>query len=580
MNEDRHVFRIPKSTGTHADVFLAVGLADLLQSIFEEPVELRDDGSFFLVLPPASMPESLERLPHSPRYPWLGTGMGKQLPPKGLTVINVSDEFQRVKRWSESRRKIAKQKKADSQLRQALQEDAPIPRWWILAPLTASKLKAIGTWNRVAETIAKTPVETFRTQVDESLRAIAASYPSKTGWPATSNGLFSPSQIKGFNKLKPQGITRGSMPVDAFKEWLRYQGYWRCANVVSDRDNIRVYAPIPMRLAPRIIERISLRLEKRSLIGCGPKSDVLATIALASLLIEHSEEYHAMGVEPFPGLSLRAGEMPANLVSGLYVTHYTKISRQAYGVQSIGVLALPGWFPIYSGEDADYWLAILDEHQRVVRGLQENRSDEIGLLVAYRRFLQKRSQDAIAALLEFMDQYGRFVMRVNGTRLTGRTRWITRFTNNHLRRILMGTEGQLLDIINNTGFEAVARAVRQATVTAQNKKARGKDVWREIRYELLHDLHRTRKVPGTAFIECVTDFISRYNYEKARRRETTKNLKAAPANVSDEELKSFLSLVDQRGATLVGALLGAYGTCKEKWEKEETEADPSPGTEA
>ena len=58
MNEDRHVFRIPKSTGTHADVFLAVGLADLLQSIFEEPVELRDDGSFFFVFNPCSNPEN------------------------------------------------------------------------------------------------------------------------------------------------------------------------------------------------------------------------------------------------------------------------------------------------------------------------------------------------------------------------------------------------------------------------------------------------------------------------------------------------------------------------------------------
>ena len=93
---------------------------------------------------------------------------------------------------------------------------------------------------------------------------------------------------------------------------------------------------------------------------------------------------------------------------------------------------------------------------------------------------------------------------------------------------------------------------------------------------MLDDLHRTRKVPGDAFVECVTQFISRYNYENARRREMTKNPKAAPANISDEELKSFVGLISRHGAAVVGALLAAYGTCKEKWEPEEDEPVASP----
>lgn len=138
----------------------------------------------------------------------------------------------------------------------------------------------------------------------------------------------------------------------------------------------------------------------------------------------------------------------------------------------------------------------------------------------------------------------------------------------------MGTDGKLLEIVNTPGFEAVARAVRQATVTSQNKRARGKEVWREIRYELLHDLHRTRKVPGHALVECVMEFVSHYNRENARQRETKRDPKAAPADVSDEELKEFLALVDRHGAALVGALLAAYGSCKEKWEPEDGETTP------
>lgn len=64
MNETLQTFRIPKQTGTHADVFTAVGLADLLQSMFDKPVQVQDEGAFYLVVPPAELPESLDKLPH------------------------------------------------------------------------------------------------------------------------------------------------------------------------------------------------------------------------------------------------------------------------------------------------------------------------------------------------------------------------------------------------------------------------------------------------------------------------------------------------------------------------------------
>jgi hypothetical protein len=348
--------------------------------------------------------------------------------PNGLHGINVSAEFERVKRWFESRRKARGDRLADPVLLQALQDDAPVPRWWLVPPLTPTKLKGIGTWNRVAESIASSSAEGFRADVLEALRLMAGGSRSSIQWGATSNGLFCPAQIKGFNELKPQGTSRGSMPVDSFEEWLRYQGYWSCACVVSDGDNIRVYVPIPMRITPRAIDRLSLELERQALLGCGPKSDALAVIALARLLIERSEDYHAPDVEPFPGLKLRSGESPANLVSGVYVTHYAKTSRQAYGVRSMAALALPGWFPIETKQDADAWLEVLQEHHRVILGLQDDRSDEIGLLLSCRRFLEGRGENAIRALVEFVEQYGTLVMRANGSRVNGRPRWIPRFS--------------------------------------------------------------------------------------------------------------------------------------------------------
>jgi hypothetical protein len=575
MSEEIRSFRVIKSTNTHADVLIAAGLAGLLQDLFDEPILVEDEAAHFRVTLPEALPSTLNRLPHSPRYPWILGRSGAQVP-HGLQAINMSAEFERVKRWSENRRKLRGQRQVDPVLLQAVQEDAPLPRWWLLPPLAATKLKAGQTWNRVAESIAASSADAFRADVLKSLRSMVSGPHPKVKWRATSNGLFSPAQIKGFNELKPRGTSRGSMPVNAFEEWLRYLGYWSCAGVTSDSDNIRVYVPIPARLTPRALDRLALELEKQSLPGCGPKSDALAVIALARLLIEHSEEYHTADIEPFPGLNLRPGESPANLVSGLHVTHYAKTSRQAYGVRSMAVLALPGWFSISAKEDANVWLDVVREHQRVVMTLQEDRSDEIGLVLTYRRFLERRGSTATWALIEFMERYGSFVMRANGSRVGGRVRWTPRFTDEYLRRILMGSDNHLLQIINDPGFEAVARALRQATVTSQNKRARQQDVWREIRYDLLHDIHRTRKVPGDAFLECITQFISRYNYENARRREITKNPKAAPANISDDELKSFVGLISCHGASVVGALLAAYGTCKEKWEPDEEDSGAAP----
>jgi hypothetical protein len=63
------------------------------------------------------------------------------------------------------------------------------------------------------------------------------------------------------------------------------------------------------------------------------------------------------------------------------ITHYQSLGN-AKAVSAMSTLALPGWFSVENKEDAQTWLEILDEHQRIVRGLQDDHSDEIGLLIA------------------------------------------------------------------------------------------------------------------------------------------------------------------------------------------------------
>src|SRR5712692_4826492 len=138
-------FKVHKTTGTHGDALKAAGLADLLQSVFNDPVEIRDEGPYLLVALPEALGDRIQQLSHSPRYPWLKTNPDEEAP-QGTHSVDVSAEFTRIKRWAENRKKLSHGRTADPDLLQLIQQDAPIPRWWILAALTPTKLKGIATW--------------------------------------------------------------------------------------------------------------------------------------------------------------------------------------------------------------------------------------------------------------------------------------------------------------------------------------------------------------------------------------------------------------------------------------------------
>jgi len=578
MSETLQTFRISKQTGTHADVFTAVGLADLLASVPEAgAVRIVEQGAAFEVCSARPLTcADWQRIPQTPGYLYLKPNNRSTVPPAVSDYVDYPREVERVDRYYKQREELRKRRVVDSEIEQLLQQDKPRDDWELWRAL--NNLQGDETSNRVYLEIMAMSLNDFHSAVKTGLNAIQSQGNSGLKWNITQSMLFYPTSAKGYREPKPAGTKRKNFKIDEwgdpFVEWLKYRGYFAAASPRLIRKDVRLLVPVPSDISARAFMSVARELRKARVYGGPPKMDALAVLRLAELLVRHSEEYHDPDAEIFPGLSLQ-GKTPAEAISGIMVTHYQSLGN-AKAVSAMSTIALPGWFRIENRHDAEDWLVILDEHQRVVRGLQDGHSDEIGLLVAYRRFLEKRGESALWALLEFMERYGALVMRVNGTRLNGKMRWMPRFTDVYVRRVLMGTDGKLLEIVNTPGFEAIARAVRQATVTSQNKRARGEEVWREIRYELLHDLHRTRKVPGHALVECVMEFVSHYNRENARRRETAKNPKAAPANVSDEELKEFLALVDRHGAALVGALLAAYGSCKEKWEPEDSEAAPAP----
>jgi len=577
MSEPVEGYNVPKTTGTHGDVFAAVGLADLLvTSSNVVSVQLVERETEFQIRLQGPLDGAdLSTIPQIPGYPFLKTSEKVRVPAGVKDTVDYKEEKGKADRRKKAAGLKGKKgvKSADTEIQQLMQQEQLREDWRLLQVLNT--LQGDETANKVHAKILSQKPEEFRAGLLAALSAISSGRPSGLKWQVSTVQLFAPTAAKGYSRLKPDSTDRNDKTkeqwADPFWEWMKYRGYFRVACPYfqgQKAEHVRMLCPVPHDISIRALESLSRELRKSGVYGGPPKMDALPVLRLAELLIRHSEEYHAVDAEPFPGLKL-SGKTPAAAISGVMVTHYQSLGN-AKAVSAMTTIALPGWFRIESNADAQDWLAILDEHQRVIRGLQDDRSDEIGLLIAYRRFLESRGESGTWALIEFMEQYGPFLIRA---REQGRR--VRSLRTDYFRRILMGTTPSLSTVLNDQGFQAVASAVRKSTVSAQALKAMGKTDYREIRYDLLHDLRRKRSLPGVEpFIESVSDFISKYNAENARRREMGKS---APRNVTTEEFGLFTALVEKYSASTVGALLCAYGSCRERREDEFPEPEKGGG---
>lgn len=558
---------LPRLSGTHGDVFAAIGLADLLSSAASDRgVKITDRGTVFGVS--LSRPRKLAELRLRPRpgYRYLLPRSDQALP-EGMTEADAVDYERTRDRIKELRaqevelRKAATQKKQppDPEAIEQIRRSWPMPREaWRLFPALLV-LQGHGTANTLAAYFFRPTAEEREADIRRGLAALAQGKPSGLKWPVSTVQLFTPLAAKGYARLKPDGTDRNDKTkeawADPFLEWLRYRGYFKAALPVfhgSKGEHIRVLAPIPGNLTLGAYEQVVARLNPPG--GASPpKIDVLSTLRLASLLVEHSEEFATRDEDRIEGLSIK-GKAPGQVIAGLAITNFQSLGS-ARAVSAVAELALPGWFPIHTAEDAEAWLAILDEHQAIVRGLQDDHSDEVALLQVYRRFLERRGERALGALLDFAGAYGQFVMRAREAK-----RRVRQFRSDLLRRVVVSMSKPFTPILDDEGFKAVAGAVRRATVSAQSLKANGQD-YREIRYGLLPELRRASELPGDEpLLTAVAEFISLYNAENARRRETRHQ---APRNVTTEELRAFTKLLDEYHAAVVGKLLCAFGSCRE-----------------
>jgi hypothetical protein len=554
-------FFFPATTGTHADTFAAVGLAHLLRSASD--CTLRNSGSGFEVM--LNPPLDLEKGPTidcSPGYYFLKANAKVTAPTDVGEVVDYVVEKARVDAHREAQKAA---RAAGAEIAEEVAGNAPRADWRLYQALNA--LQGDDAANNIVKVINRLPPAVWREQLHAALRALNSDTRAEVPWDTSLVQLFSPYAAKGYARLKPDSTGRGDKTKDAwsdpFIEWLRIRGYFAAACpffVGSKGEHVRLLCPVPKNIEGGAMMDVVAQLRQARIFGSAPKIDCIATLELARLLIQHFREHQLMLMEP------------EALIGGIVIANYQSMG-QAKAVTAIETLSVPGWFRLNTEADANLWLTTLDEHLTVLRRLRDDHSDEIGLILAYRRFLERRGPRALLTLLEFMERYGIFLLRERASDPNSRRK---QFQTDHLEAIL-NQQVEFKQIISSVGFKAVAAAIRSATVSAQAMKSGGMRDYREIRYDLLPELRRKRTLPGVApFLEAVSDFIAKHNAESARRLEQGKT--TGIKRVTSEDMEAFtLLLLDQKDAAVFGAMLCAFATCRVP--KGADEPDPEPTDE-
>lgn len=354
----------------------------------------------------------------------------------------------------------------------------------------------------------------------------------------TATQLYNPNQGQGLNKPKADGLNRKNFDSIWISEAMKISGALSdmiCQLVkVGNSYDLKVFVPEYKQVNYGFKDKLIPHF-KKYLKGNTPiKIDVLNILLLTQIILENDE---------FAGMKKKVKD----IVSGLHSV-YQKDMGQNKAVMNIGFIQVPNFIVIGSKDENMDWVEILKEQRKIVESLDEDKGATQGLK-KYRNFI---SASDIGCFFDFSFWYAEYL----SNRLSNK-KFAKAFTIESLNKLYSCMDTQsltLMEIINNKGFQAIAKAIRKSTVSLQYtpKEARQYD----IRYGVASTLQTKSRSPEdlAAFIG---QFVSTYNAETARYAE--KNRKSLRANVREDELNDFYSLLDKYSSQLVGALLASYG---------------------
>ncbi len=580
---DRTELHIPAPTSPFAALLAGVGvgmwLADLVRQLTgdEGGVRIAAAGAGITVIAGAAVDPARVTIDHyrAPLPPWILTAKNGP-PPPGIQILNYEEERQHNADYFEALKQL---RKAGTRLgtlvaeeQEVLKARAPRPTW--PAAALVKQLGAIGAYNKAVERwLACRAVypdlvgiilmmcsgrPDALERAEHAWGVLAAKYALEKSRYLSATQIVNPEQGKGANRPKADALTIGGREGFWVLEYFKFAGLYGAAlpRRVQGKKDRKTYVVLPTREGVDLYwhQRVFGEFQRDFWPSSAIKMDILAGLSYTAAMLAQWEGARRSG-----GRRRKVSDY----VEGFVVASYKDLGS-AVAVMNMATVGLPIWVSWPDNPDEARRLgSVIEDHLRLIGALDEAKGEEEQLLRDYRDFLSSRDP-ALTAFFAFTTGYAGHVLRV-----MSKGRRVRRLTTENLEVIVMAQEEQraqrLRPILDNPGFQRIATAIRQSTVTQQYHKSERGDNTYEIRYGLANDLHRASRDNGE-FMRALSKFLQEYSQENARAMERAKERGQEYRRriaITTGDIAAVATQVDDYGAPTVSSLLIAFGYARD-----------------
>jgi hypothetical protein len=388
--------------------------------------------------------------------------------------------------------------------------------------------------------------------------------------------VVNPASGKGGNNPKANGIGMGNLDGFWLTEYLKFVGFFTIAAplLVQGGKDRKTYVLHPIRVELSSLRAVMRDFRESFRSSTAVKLDILAVLHFTQTLVTAIQQALQANERTDPLLALANQQPKITDIGRGFDNAFYKDMGSAYATMNLATINLPGWLaPIITSDDAAHSLKALEEHIKVIRSIAlpkgEEGSEELELLRRYRDFVSGHDTEMF---FDFAARYGDYYL---GKRY--RNHWAAQFTTEGITTLMAQAKERekLSPILENQGFQAIAAAIRRATVIAQFQAAREGGYPYEVRYGLGQQLLRAAAYPEE-FMAALSEFLQSYNAENARiaERIAKGSLKNTGRNrramVQTEHIKEIVRLVDTyESSELICKMLVAYGYARDPYTPED-----------
>ena len=451
--------RVDKATGTYADTLEAVGVATLLRDLDAGAPVIRDLETHFVVTT-GSTADTTGSI--SAGFPYIWDSIKEPQKPNVDNILDYQGERQKRDasvKFEQSRKKG----KLKAQLEDQQLEAPPKPHAETgTSVILASMRKGWNADRNLVHWLSNNQAEAakwVRARIEGAIETIDAP-------PFSGSQILNPISGKGVNAPKTEARSAGSLPavlIDPFREWMKLRGLWAAMLLYRSDEDFKFFVIEPTDIPVTAIVSLRHDLLRLNLWG-GVRLDIEALLRCAQILLRHSDVLKE-------GSSLRLrGRKPKAIVSGLRVAYFKSLGT-APALMNSSFYPMPSWFAVHTEEDANAFLAIIDEAignanegdrtWGCLGSLQEKHSDDGATLQKFRDWLLTED------LLTMLDFHYSFALHV--VQRLSRNDYAVPFSTKYLHHLLINGFDERYDvkeIVENQGFHNIARAIRNATLYA------------------------------------------------------------------------------------------------------------------